>query len=148
MLTSKLLFFLLLQKSKLRLILTKKKCFVLFNCSSNLPYCEKVLDGPFDGVFSLLTSLDVCESDNILKALVYAFCRRARGLTFTFTWFISLGLEFVLYLISKETHLCTDSAVLFRADSFATKVNNILNYSLSFRRLSSILSLLVCHFYL
>ena len=39
----------------------------------------RMLDGPFEGVFALLSSLDVCESDNILKALVYTFCKQSRG---------------------------------------------------------------------
>ena len=34
----------------------------------------------------------------------------------------SSGLEFLMYLISKETQLCPEPSQLFRADSYATKV--------------------------
>ena len=39
------------------------------------------------------------------------------------------GLEFLIYLISKETVVCPEPSQLFRADSYATKVQRIyLNF--------------------
>ena len=70
----------------------------------------------------MLSAIDVCDADNVIKALVYAYCKQSRGNVIRVPQVILEGLEFLLYLVTKETQQCAESSILFRADSFSTKV--------------------------
>ncbi|KAH3743948.1 GTPase-activator protein for Ras family GTPase [Pelomyxa schiedti] len=70
---------------------------------------REVEDGSWATVDKLLSSIDITDSENVCKAMVYFFERHGAGA------------QLVLHLISREISDSTDASVLFRLNSSSTK---------------------------
>ena len=81
------------------------------NGSPDEKLMEKVLldENSFPLVWAIFRAAGVTEADRLSKALLYFYQKQGRGL------------EFILFLVSREISETTDASVLFRANSPATR---------------------------